>query len=107
MLQGRRLSAHTEASRTQKIWGAYIGDRFQGAISRDADCACSRLLLDPAAWAKERSMSVELNGVAHIQLTVIDPKGIPFWETLCHFLGMETLIKGDDIVYCIGSRTGI
>jgi len=64
-------------------------------------------LLDPAAWAKERSMSVELNGVAHVQLTVIDPKGIPFWERLCHFLEMKTLIKGDDIVYCIGSRTGI
>jgi catechol 2,3-dioxygenase-like lactoylglutathione lyase family enzyme len=52
-------------------------------------------------------MSVELNGVAHVQLTVIDPKGIPFWEKLCHFLEMKTLIKGDGIVYCIGSRTGI
>jgi catechol 2,3-dioxygenase-like lactoylglutathione lyase family enzyme len=53
-------------------------------------------------------MSVELNGIAHIQLTVNDPaRCLPFWERLCQFLSMQTLIKGDDIVYCIGSRTGI
>jgi catechol 2,3-dioxygenase-like lactoylglutathione lyase family enzyme len=53
-------------------------------------------------------MSVELNGIAHIQLTVNDPaRGIPFWEKLCHFLEMRTLIKNEDTVYCIGSRTGI
>lgn len=53
-------------------------------------------------------MSVELNGIAHIQLTVNDPQRcLPFWERLCHFVGMQTLIKGDDVIYCIGSRTGI
>ena len=53
-------------------------------------------------------MSVEVNGIAHIQLTVNDPaRSIPFWEKLCHFLEMKTLIKSEDIVYCIGSRTGI
>ena len=53
-------------------------------------------------------MSVAVNGIAHIQLTVNDPaRCIPFWERLCHFLEMTTLIKGDDVVYCIGSRTGI
>jgi len=53
-------------------------------------------------------MSVELNGIAHIQLTVTDPdRCVPFWEKLCHFLEMKTLIKGEGIVYCIGSRTGI
>ena len=37
-------------------------------------------------------MSVEVNGIAHIQLTVNDPdKCLPFWEQLCHFLEMETL----------------
>jgi catechol 2,3-dioxygenase-like lactoylglutathione lyase family enzyme len=51
---------------------------------------------------------VEVNGIAHIQLTVNDPERcIPFWEQLCHFLEMKTLIKGPEIVYCIGSRTGI
>ena len=53
-------------------------------------------------------MSVELNGIAHIHLTVNDPaRCVPFWEKLCNFLEMRTLIKADDIVYCIGSRTGI
>jgi catechol 2,3-dioxygenase-like lactoylglutathione lyase family enzyme len=54
------------------------------------------------------AMGVELNGIAHIQLTVVDAKRcVPFWERLCHFLGMKTLIRGEDVVYCIGSRTGI
>jgi len=53
-------------------------------------------------------MSVEVNGIAHVQLTVTDPdRCIPFWEKLCHFLEMKTLIKNEGIVYCIGSRTGI
>jgi catechol 2,3-dioxygenase-like lactoylglutathione lyase family enzyme len=53
-------------------------------------------------------MSVELNGIAHIHLTVNDPaRCVPFWEKLCNFLEMRTLIKADDVVYCIGSRTGI
>src|SRR5438445_1733014 len=53
-------------------------------------------------------MSVEVNGIAHIQLTVNDAERcLPFWEKLCHFLEMKTLIKADDMVYCIGSRTGI
>jgi catechol 2,3-dioxygenase-like lactoylglutathione lyase family enzyme len=53
-------------------------------------------------------MAIELNGIAHIQLTVNDAKRcVPFWERLCGFFGMQTLIRGDDVIYCIGSRTGI
>ena len=53
-------------------------------------------------------MSVAMNGIAHIQLTVNDPdRCLPFWEKLCHFFEMQTLVKGDDVLYCIGSRTGI
>jgi len=53
-------------------------------------------------------MSVSVNGIAHIQLTVNDPaRCLPFWERLCHFLEMQTLIKGEGVLYCIGSRTGI
>ena len=53
-------------------------------------------------------MSVSVNGIAHIQLTVNDPERcLPFWERFCHFLEMQTLIKGTDVLYCIGSRTGI
>jgi catechol 2,3-dioxygenase-like lactoylglutathione lyase family enzyme len=53
-------------------------------------------------------MSVAVNGIAHIQLTVRDPdRSLPFWERLLGFLEMQTLIKGEGIIYCIGSRTGI
>ena len=53
-------------------------------------------------------MGVPINGIAHIQLTVKDPvRCLPFWEKLCHFLEMQTLIKGEDVLYCIGGRTGI
>ena len=53
-------------------------------------------------------MGVEVNGIAHVQLTVRDPdRCVPFWESFCHFLEMKTLIRGEGIVYCIGSRTGI
>ena len=53
-------------------------------------------------------MAIEVNGIAHIQISVNDfARGAPFWEKLCHFLGMKTLIKGADTVYCIGGRTGI
>ena len=53
-------------------------------------------------------MSVEVNGIAHIQLSVRDTaRCIPFWEALCHFLEMETLLRNESTVYCIGSRTGV
>ena len=53
-------------------------------------------------------MTVEVNGIAHIQLTVSKPElCLPFWERLCHFLEMKTLIKNENTIYCIGSRTGI
>jgi len=53
-------------------------------------------------------MTVEVNGIAHIQMTVSNiHKSQPFWEKFCHFLQMETLIKNKTTLYCIGSRTGI
>lgn len=52
-------------------------------------------------------MSVEVNGIAHIQLTVNKPDSLEFWERLCRFLEMKTLIRGEDVRYFIGSRTGI
>jgi catechol 2,3-dioxygenase-like lactoylglutathione lyase family enzyme len=53
-------------------------------------------------------MAIEINGIAHVQLTVRDPeRAVPFWERLCHFLGMKTLIRGQGVVYCIGGRTGV
>jgi len=53
-------------------------------------------------------VTVELNGIAHLQLTVNDPERcIPFWERLCQFFEMKTLLKAEEMVYCVGSRTGI
>lgn len=53
-------------------------------------------------------MTTAINGIAHIQLTINNAeRGLPFWEKLCHFLGMQTLIRNADTVYCIGGRTGI
>ena len=53
-------------------------------------------------------MTVEVNGIAHLQLTVNNPEhALPFWEKLCHFLEMKTLLKAHELVYCVGSRTGI
>lgn len=53
-------------------------------------------------------MTIEVNGIAHIQLTVANAaECLPFWEKLCTFLEMETLVKNDTTIYCIGSRTGI
>lgn len=53
-------------------------------------------------------MTVAVNGIAHIHLTVNDPERcVPFWERLCHFLEMKTLLRSEDSLYCIGSRTGI
>lgn len=53
-------------------------------------------------------MTLAINGIAHIQLTINDrERGLPFWEELCHFLGMQTLVRNEDTVYCIGGRTGV
>ena len=53
-------------------------------------------------------MTVEVNGIAHIQMTVNNIEVcLPFWEKFCHFLEMKTLVKNETTLYCIGSRTGI
>jgi catechol 2,3-dioxygenase-like lactoylglutathione lyase family enzyme len=53
-------------------------------------------------------MAIEVNGIAHIQLTVNDPdRCLPFWKRFCEFLSMKPLIDGGGVLYCIGSRTGI
>lgn len=51
---------------------------------------------------------MELNGIAHIQLTVSNFDAcIPFYEKLLHFFEMKTIYKTDDAFYCVGSRTGV
>jgi catechol 2,3-dioxygenase-like lactoylglutathione lyase family enzyme len=49
-----------------------------------------------------------INGIAHIQLTVSDmQRSVPFYRTLLHALEMVTFIDRPDYFYCIGGRTGV
>jgi catechol 2,3-dioxygenase-like lactoylglutathione lyase family enzyme len=51
---------------------------------------------------------MQLNGIAHIQLTVRDVKhSRAFWAPLLELFEMQILIDTDTYFYCIGSRTGI
>ena len=52
-------------------------------------------------------MSIDINGIAHIQLTVNRKESIQFWSELCEFMSMHKLIDGDDVHYRIGGRTGV
>lgn len=51
---------------------------------------------------------MQVNGIAHIQLTVSNVvESTKFYEPFLHFLEMKTLLQSDTYFYCIGSRTGI
>lgn len=53
-------------------------------------------------------MTVQLNGIAHIYITVQDFAACrPFYAALLPFLDMQCLIDTDVLYYCVGSRTGI
>ena len=53
-------------------------------------------------------MSVEINGVAHIQLSVADfPAAVAFYRRLLPFLGLKPLLDTPEYFYCIGGRTGV
>ena len=50
----------------------------------------------------------EINGIAHIQLTVTDmARSVPFYERLLEALGMVVLMRSERMFYCIGGRTGV
>jgi catechol 2,3-dioxygenase-like lactoylglutathione lyase family enzyme len=51
---------------------------------------------------------VEINGVAHVMLTVSEfDRCLPFYEKLLPFLGMKPVIKTADTLYCVGGRTAV
>src|SRR5262245_13346262 len=79
---------------------------FPAAPRTGGPRACT---IDSTRWVgKEGRVAIDVNGIAHVQLTVNDPaRCVPFWERLCHFLGMTTLVRNEDTVYCIGGRTGV
>ncbi len=50
---------------------------------------------------------MEINGVAHIQLTVGDfGAAVAFYEKLLPLLGLVPVIRNDSYFYCVGGRTG-
>jgi catechol 2,3-dioxygenase-like lactoylglutathione lyase family enzyme len=51
---------------------------------------------------------IEINGIAHIALTVSEwDKCRAFYEMLLPLLGMKHVFSGEDNIYYIGGRTGI
>ncbi len=51
---------------------------------------------------------MQLNGIAHIQLSVSDlPRARAFWKPLLELFEMKILLDTETFFYCIGSRTGI
>jgi catechol 2,3-dioxygenase-like lactoylglutathione lyase family enzyme len=51
---------------------------------------------------------MQLNGIAHIQLTVSDlPRSRTFWKPLLELFEMKVLLDTETFFYCIGSRTGV
>jgi catechol 2,3-dioxygenase-like lactoylglutathione lyase family enzyme len=51
---------------------------------------------------------MEINGIAHIQLTVNDlQRAIPFYEDLLGFMGMRAVAKAANGLYMVGGRTAV
>ena len=51
---------------------------------------------------------MEINGVAHIMLTVTNFEAcLPFYERLLAFLGLRPVFQTDGFYYCVGGRTAI
>jgi catechol 2,3-dioxygenase-like lactoylglutathione lyase family enzyme len=51
---------------------------------------------------------MEINGIAHIQLTVADfPAARAFYGQLLPFLGLTPVMDLDVFYYCVGARTGV
>ena len=51
---------------------------------------------------------MEINGIAHIQLTVGDFEACkPFYARLLPFLGLTPVMDADGFYYCVGARTGV
>jgi catechol 2,3-dioxygenase-like lactoylglutathione lyase family enzyme len=51
---------------------------------------------------------MEINGVAHVMLTVSDFAACrPFYAALLEFLGLTPVIDMDGMLYCVGGRTAV
>ena len=53
-------------------------------------------------------MTIEINGMAHVILTVSRFKvAREFYRKLLPEFGMKTVFDGDKLLYCVGARTAI
>jgi len=51
---------------------------------------------------------MEINGIAHVMLTVSRFEECqPFYEKLLTFLGLTPVINADGMLYCVGGRTAV
>ena len=51
---------------------------------------------------------MEINGVAHIFLTVSDFEACrPFYERLLAFLGLRPVLQAEEMIYYVGGRTAV
>jgi catechol 2,3-dioxygenase-like lactoylglutathione lyase family enzyme len=51
---------------------------------------------------------MEINGIAHLQLTVNDlERAMPFYEEVLAFMGMKAVVKNPEFLYMIGGRTAV
>jgi catechol 2,3-dioxygenase-like lactoylglutathione lyase family enzyme len=51
---------------------------------------------------------MEINGIAHIQLTVNDLEhAMPFYEAVLAFMGMQAVVKNREFLYMIGGRAAV
>src|SRR5215471_16942978 len=51
---------------------------------------------------------MEINGIAHVQLTVSDfAAARVFYGKLLPFLGLTPVMDFDGLYYCVGARTGV
>lgn len=51
---------------------------------------------------------MEINGIAHIQLTVNDlGRALPFYESVLSFMGLKPVVKSEHGLYMIGGRTAV
>ena len=51
---------------------------------------------------------MEINGVAHVMLTVSNFEAcFPFYEKLLTYLGLKPVIRNEQMLYCVGGRTAV
>lgn len=51
---------------------------------------------------------MQINGIAHIQLTVNDlQRAMPFYEEVLAFMGLQAVVKNPELLYMIGGRTAV